>query len=56
MSNRDWWELKNHIPTVKEDAPIEAKVSYERYKEQLKSTAVQITKHHASARCFFYAI
>ena len=56
MSNRDWWELKNHIPTVKEDAPIEAKVSYERYKEQLKSTAVYITKHHASARCFFYAI
>lgn len=40
MSNRDWWELENHIPTVKEDAPIEAKVSYERYKEQLKSTAV----------------
>ena len=37
MSNRDWWELKNHIPTVKEDAPIEAKVSYKRYKEQLKS-------------------
>lgn len=40
MSNRDWWELKNHIPTVEEDAPIEARVSYERYKEQLKSTAV----------------
>ena len=40
MSNRDWWEMKNHIPTVKEDAPIEAKISYERYKVQLKSAAV----------------
>lgn len=36
-SNRDWWEFKNHIPVIKEDAPPEAKASYARYLEQTKS-------------------
>lgn len=36
MSNRDWWEFKGFIATLKEDAPIEAKESYKRYLEQTK--------------------
>ena len=36
QSNSDWWELKNHIPVVKKDAPPEAQESYKRYLEQLK--------------------
>lgn len=34
MSNREWWQLNNHVPVIKECAPIEAKESYIRYKEQ----------------------
>lgn len=34
QSNDDWWELRNHIPTVKDDAPQEAQESYARYLEQ----------------------
>lgn len=34
MSNRDWWELVDLVPTLKEDAPSEAKASYERYLKQ----------------------
>jgi hypothetical protein len=34
QSNPDWWELRNHIPTVKEDAPQAAQESYARYLEQ----------------------
>ena len=34
MSNREWWEFKNHIPVLKESAPPEAKASYKRYLEQ----------------------
>lgn len=34
-SNRDWWEYQDHIPTIKETAPPEAKASYERYLEQI---------------------
>lgn len=33
-SNSDWWEFRNCIPVVKDDAPPEAKKSYERYLEQ----------------------
>lgn len=36
-SKREWWEFKNHIPVVKEDAPAEAKESFTRYLEQIKS-------------------
>lgn len=39
-TNKDWWEFKDHVRVIKEDAPIEAKVSYERYKEQMKSNSV----------------
>lgn len=34
MSNRDWWELKDLVPTIRADAPPEAKASYERYLKQ----------------------
>lgn len=34
MSNPDWWELRNHIPVVKETAPTEAQESYKKYLEQ----------------------
>lgn len=34
MSNHDWWYFKNHIPTIKDDAPEEAQVSYDRYRIQ----------------------
>ena len=34
MSKREWWEFKNHVPVVREDAPPEAKASYKRYCEQ----------------------
>jgi hypothetical protein len=37
-SNREWWEYKNHIPTIKESAPEKAKESYKRYLEQIKDT------------------
>ena len=37
--NRDWWEFKNHVRVVKDDAPLEAKVSYARYLEQMKKKA-----------------
>ena len=34
-SNRDWWEFKDHVQVVKDDAPAEAKESYQRYLEQI---------------------
>lgn len=37
-SNREWWEYKDHIPTIKESAPEKAKESYKRYLEQIKDT------------------
>ena len=36
MSNRDWWEVKNLVPTIKSNAPSDAKASYARYLEQTK--------------------
>ena len=30
-SNRDWWEVKNLVPTLRKDAPREAWESYSRY-------------------------
>lgn len=35
-SNREWWEYIDHIPTVKDSAPPEAKASYKNYLEQTK--------------------
>jgi len=34
ISNREWWEFRNHIPSLKENCPPEAKASYMRYLEQ----------------------
>ena len=34
-TNRDWWEFKNHIPVVKDDAPLAAKESYQNYLKQV---------------------
>lgn len=34
QSNEEWWEIRNHVPVLKEDAPPEAKESYERYLKQ----------------------
>lgn len=34
MSNREWWELVDLVPTIRADAPSEAKASYERYMNQ----------------------
>ena len=34
-NDRSWWEFKNHIPVIKNDAPPEAQESYKRYLEQL---------------------
>lgn len=42
-SNRDWWEFRNHIPTLKDDAPPEAQKSYRRYLEQ---TAMDEAEHY----------
>ena len=33
-SNPDWWEWKNLIPTIRDDAPEEAQESYDRYRIQ----------------------
>ena len=41
QSNDDWWEFRNGIPTVKENAPQEAQESYTRY---LKQTTEDITR------------
>ena len=37
-SNPEWWELKNHIPVVKKDAPPEAQESYQIYLQQINKT------------------
>ena len=34
MSNREWWEFKGSVATVKEDAPPEAQESYRRFQEE----------------------
>lgn len=34
MSQKEWWEFKEHIPVVSESAPQKAKESYIRYQEQ----------------------
>lgn len=31
MSNRDWWEVHDLVISLKEDAPEDAQVSYDRY-------------------------
>jgi len=36
MDNREWWEIRDHIPVVKKDAPPEAQESYKHYLEQTK--------------------
>lgn len=35
-SNREWYEIKDCRPVIKENAPKEAKESFKRYVEQLK--------------------
>lgn len=35
-TNRDWWEYRNGVPVLKDNAPAEAKESYERYLKQVK--------------------
>ena len=35
LTNDDWWTFKNHIPTIREDAPPEAQESYKRYIKQI---------------------
>ena len=39
-SNREWWEYKDHIPTIKPDAPPEAQESYKNY--IIQSSALHI--------------
>lgn len=39
-TNKDWWEFKNHVRVVKEDAPPEAKASYARYLKQVSTKSV----------------
>lgn len=39
MARDEWWHFVNYTPVVRPDAPIEAKVSYERYLEQLEAEA-----------------
>ena len=34
QSNDDWCEIRNHVIVLKDDAPQEAKESYERYLKQ----------------------
>ena len=36
MSDSDWWELQNHVPVLKSDAPQEAQDSYKQYLEQCR--------------------
>ena len=43
MSKPEWWELKNHIPVVREDAPPEAQESYRQYLKQ--------KRRHSSIDC-----
>ena len=38
MSNKEWREIRSHTPVVKENAPTEARKSYERYLEQTTDT------------------
>lgn len=33
-SKKEWWEIKNHIRVLRDDAPPEAKESYEHYLKQ----------------------
>lgn len=35
-SNKEWYEIKNCVHVIREDAPKEAKESYKRYLEQIK--------------------
>ena len=35
MSNRDWWFFQDGNYHIKDDAPDEAKVSFERYLKQI---------------------
>lgn len=51
-SNPDWWELNNHIPTVKKDAPLEAQESYQIYLQQTSSERNRDnTKERTNIKC-----
>lgn len=42
MSDRNWLEFTKDGPVLKDDAPEEAKESYKKYLEQLKSKGKSI--------------
>ena len=35
-SKREWWHAEGYKPVVNDDAPLEAKKSYEHYLQQMK--------------------
>ena len=35
-SNKAWWEFRDGVPVLKDDAPQEAKDSYTNYLKQMK--------------------
>jgi len=35
MDKKEWWEVKDNVPVVKNDAPQEAQESYKHYLEQI---------------------
>ena len=41
QSNDEWWELRNHIPVLKETAPPEARESYQHYLEQMSEEQIR---------------
>lgn len=44
MSNQDWYELKNGVKFIKEDAPQEAQESFDHYLEEHGVTRTQLFK------------
>lgn len=36
QKDASWWEFRDGVPVLKENAPPEAKESYERYLHQMK--------------------
>lgn len=45
QSNVEWWEVKGNIPVLKEDAPQEARESYEHYLEQATEVCASYINH-----------
>ena len=42
MSNRDWYEIKNGVRIIKDDAPEEAQKSYDTYLDYYGITREQL--------------